>query len=382
MQGGLVARLRLHSSSVGCSAFHQCRCYSAQVLKGDALGPIHQDEHQSFRVRKHGKPLPLPPVLDPAVLSQRAQWQQTKAQPDVNSFTPFQKKLWENTYAHALASDVRQCRSTMILLPSALLVSLHPRPHPETSDPWLLPVNLTTTSKQLGPPLRFLGRRSVVAELGRKAGWKSGLNERFTQKLGRKIGKMVWREDMSDLILSLLQKNLLNKLRWHFRQPGRLLPCASPRPEDIDAIEELSCVLFFGSLKTGADAVHVQAQHIMREAESLTQEYSKILVKHLDPHRAKTTTHSAPFWYPGPLVPRLQPRLRFPPLELRTTDWKGRRVPVYSLLDLLGEDKLQELLQDSSLEGATCVGIRPGRHNVPVETLLLQLQAFLAVPGP
>jgi hypothetical protein len=88
-----------------CSSFFQNsvslqrRFQSTGVtLKGDLLGPVHKDAHQSFRERKHGKPLPLPPLLDEVVLAERSRWEQPKARPDVSKFTPFQKKLWENPY--------------------------------------------------------------------------------------------------------------------------------------------------------------------------------------------------------------------------------------------------------------------------------------------
>lgn len=81
----------------------QSRPYSTRdpVTNDDALeSTIHRDEnlHRSFRLRPGGKPLPLPPSLDPIVASERSQWEQTKKRPNVAEFTPFQKKLWENPY--------------------------------------------------------------------------------------------------------------------------------------------------------------------------------------------------------------------------------------------------------------------------------------------
>lgn len=74
------------------------RFYSAYAANADDLGPVVQDEHQSFRVLRDGKKLPLPPVLDPVVLSERSRWERPKEKPNVSKFTPFQKKLWENPY--------------------------------------------------------------------------------------------------------------------------------------------------------------------------------------------------------------------------------------------------------------------------------------------
>lgn len=98
MSGGWTRRLQSCLSFARSYSSTQCRLQSSTVLTGDQLGPIHQDKHQSFRVCKDGKPLPLPPVLDPVVLFERSRWEQTKAKPNVEKFTAFQKKLWENPY--------------------------------------------------------------------------------------------------------------------------------------------------------------------------------------------------------------------------------------------------------------------------------------------
>jgi len=84
--------------STAKSTVSQCRAYSTEVLRGKELGPIEQDEYQTFRVRKHGKSLPLPPALDPIKVEQKFKWQQTKKKPDVHNFTPFQKKIWKNPH--------------------------------------------------------------------------------------------------------------------------------------------------------------------------------------------------------------------------------------------------------------------------------------------
>jgi hypothetical protein len=102
----------------------QCRTYSAEVLKGGALGPIHRDEqkHQSFRVFKDDTKLPLPPLLDPIVVSERTRWQEPKAKPNIATFTPFQKKLWENPYgtlpAHNLSSQTERSLTSSQRTPS------------------------------------------------------------------------------------------------------------------------------------------------------------------------------------------------------------------------------------------------------------------------
>ena len=284
--------------------------------------------------------------------------------------------------AHALASPVRQCKITTMLYPSHLMVALHPRPHPETGDPWLVPVSLTTSTKHLGLPYHFLGRYTIAKGLADKDAWRRGMYHRLAAALGRKVGKVVWREDLADLVLSLLRKKLFNSLKWHFKRNGRLVTCPSPRSTDIDGVDDVSCVICFGSLKTQADEIQMRAEELEQRTDQLAKHFAKRHRDRLDPHDSKEVTHHPPSWWRGPVVPLLQLRTRFPELEFKTSGWRNSRVAVYSLTDLLGEESVKDLALGSKFDGERCLVVKRGRHNVPVELLLMQLQSYLAKPGP
>jgi hypothetical protein len=285
--------------------------------------------------------------------------------------------------AHALASPVRQCRALSILLPTAFFTSLHARPHPTTEDPWLLPISLTTDKAHLGPPYRFLGSRFVATQLGKKKAWTRGLYARMEEKLGATgIKSMVWREDMPDFILDMMQQQLIKKLSWNFGFRGRLTPVASPRAVDIDHVDKVSCVLIFGSLRTRADDFQDGTNNMAAELDKWTSYIAKSYASKLDPHAFPTVTHSSPSWFLGPLVAHLQPRLRFAELEFKTTIWRGNKVAVYSLTDLLGADKARALVKESKFAGEKSVVVKEARHNVAIELLLMRLQAYLARPAP
>ncbi|KAL1800713.1 hypothetical protein ACET3X_001055 [Alternaria dauci] len=389
MPGRWTCRPKPCLSPIRLSPRAQCRQSSAHVsgriLRGRDLGPTREDAHQTFRLRRDetAKELPLSPLLDPIVVDKRSRFEQTKERPKFAQFTPFQKKLWMNPFAHALASPVRHCRATVVVLPAAFLVSLHARPHPTTKDPWLLPVSLTTDNKHLGPPFRFLGRHLVAEHMGKKKVWERALYSRMTEKFGgHNLKKMVWREDMPNFVLEIMRKRAESKLKWNFGFRGRLIPVASPRTEDIEGVEDVSCVLIFRSLRTRADELQDQADRITTEVEKWSNYFTKSFEARLDPHAALEVTHPSPHWYTGPVISRLQSRMQFPELEFHTTVWRGKKVAVYSLTDLLGEDKAQELIQGSQYADERCVVIKAARHNVPVEMLLMQLQAYIAQPGP
>lgn len=272
----------------------------------------------------------------------------------------------------------------MILLPDAFLTTLHVRPHPTTNDPWLLPISLTNQKKHLGPPLRFLERRIVTSYLGKARSWSRALYPHMMNKLsGLGLKKMVWREDMPDLVCDLMQKEIVRKLSWYFTWKGALTPVSSPRQEDTDHVDDVSCVLAIGSLRTRADSLtNVDVRNVTLNLDSLASHIAKRYQKHLDPHASSNVTHASPPWYSEPLIARLKPRLRFPEPEFRTTYWRGKKIPVYSLTDLLGKDRVQQLMEGSRYQGARYLVIKQTRNNVPIGLLLMRLQAYVALPVP
>lgn len=191
---------------------------------------------------------------------------------------------------------------------------------------------------------------------------------------------------MPALLLELLQKRVVDKLAWWYKWQGRLVPVPSLFPSDLDEVEEVSCVLFYGSLKTRADEILAEVSAIVAEADKWSVYFRHGYGSYFDPHEKPKggmpkATHKPPMWY-EPLIPRLAARAQFPPLEFTTTKWRGRKVALYSLTDMLGEERARDLVAGTEYEGDRCWVMKRARHNVPVELLLMQLQGYLAEPGP
>lgn len=187
---------------------------------------------------------------------------------------------------------------------------------------------------------------------------------------------------MPEFILEMMRKRLVKKLSWSFGWTGRLTPVASPRTDDIVNVDHVSTILIFRSLRTRADDAQQRLEDIQMALEKWSSYFAKNFKTRLDPHASPNVTHTSPHWYTEPVVPRLQPRSQFPELEFKTTTWRGQTVALYSLTDLLGEEKARALIEGSRYSGESCVVLKRSRHNVPVEILLMQLQAYVAQPGP
>ena len=275
------------------------------------------------------------------------------------------------------------CPITHTRLPTAFLLSLHVKPHPETCDPWLVPVSLTpNASNSHGLPVRFVARHLFVSFLTRRNNWRRSLAFRLLEKLGSNLKKVVWREDMPTLLLTLLQQQALRKLRWHFTQPGRTLErCAGAHPAALDPLDDVACVLYLRTLRTRADELHAEAQKIVLEVEGKVGRLAKLMEKHQSP-AIQAMIRSPPHWWRGPLFPRLQPRLRFPPLAFQTAEYRGRRVAVYSLFDLLGEERVKELVAGTNFEDANCVVLKESRMIVSAQMALMKLEGYVAESGP
>jgi hypothetical protein len=189
------------------------------------------------------------------------------------------------------------------------------------------------------------------------------------------FSKIVWREDMPALLLSMLRKQLVTSLRWFFgRRSNFLVPCKSTSPVDLDGIDDVSCILYLHTLTTEVDRLHAEMLKIVLTVE---READKIAKRH-----RQTYSSSKKSSEPPPHVPRLKPSLRFPPLNFPTTRWRGQSVPVYSLFDLLGEDHMAELLKDTKFQDERWLVIRASRVTRAVQTRLLQLQVYCAKYEP
>jgi hypothetical protein len=109
--------------------------------------------------------LPTSPYMDPATISAKEKYRAPKPPPSKNP-TSFQKILAQNPYARALATPVRSCRATSVVLPRYFLQDFNLMLHPETKEPWWVPRSLARVHRGLLSEKEDADGEEAIAEDG------------------------------------------------------------------------------------------------------------------------------------------------------------------------------------------------------------------------
>ncbi|RDW83319.1 hypothetical protein BP5796_04810 [Coleophoma crateriformis] len=110
--------------------------------EADSSAPSQDGQASQVKPYKR-RPLPLSPLMDPDLIAARQKWTLPKAPPSKTP-TAFQKQLAKNPYAQALATPVRRCLLTNVVLPKYFLQEFNIMAHPDTKQPLYVPQNLTS----------------------------------------------------------------------------------------------------------------------------------------------------------------------------------------------------------------------------------------------
>ncbi|KAI1090755.1 hypothetical protein F5B19DRAFT_461510 [Rostrohypoxylon terebratum] len=211
--------------------------------------------------------LPLSPIMDPTYWEATRRHHVPKAKPGKPQ-NSVERQLRANPFAKALATPVRNCCMTRVRLPSFFLQNFNVVSHPESGNPWLIPVSLmpdeapakeepsaekileiqseenaqereeesenieskpgylqedrtsTTSSgneRIAGPSIYILGRQDLVSAFADKKSSFSGGPKRMlgsTPRYRNLTRNTVWRTDMDTYILDLMRKSIVSELLY------------------------------------------------------------------------------------------------------------------------------------------------------------------------
>ncbi|KAF2169530.1 hypothetical protein M409DRAFT_19943 [Zasmidium cellare ATCC 36951] len=212
---------------------------------------ISEDGSKTLRTRKYGnKSLPLPPIMDPIAIAGKQRHKQMKERvvKREDDLSEFEQKLRLNPFAHALATDIRQCRLTQALLPSHFLVPFAadiPAPD-EQRKPSLVPA---LRSKVQGKSY-IIGTREALENVSdKKSRWQVMLNEQVKACAVAAMGKQLthkdwsWDVDTPEMVLQQLREKAVESLKGCLgRQEGEdlLVQLSGDGPVERN---DLACIL-------------------------------------------------------------------------------------------------------------------------------------------
>ncbi|KAL1619234.1 hypothetical protein SLS54_006826 [Diplodia seriata] len=392
--------------------------------------------------------------------------------------------------AHALSTPVRADR-TSTALPAFFYLALHPTPHPETSESWILPLELsaaadpprkskstpndTESQRQRNNPSNAptayvaLRRQHLhnIRHVRKKDQWQQVVNTRVQVKMraaaeagriaaadknannndnddnddsggnddgdgdgdggggggsarhrrkkdqpnmrqhGHRVAQqtMIWREDLDGVVHALLQRVAYRRLDHAFSRPrgGGVLariptattatdPTASSLslPARLATLPDdtaVGAVLFLHPLTSPAvrDAAR-RVREALEHGDGLVEQLVKVREAAQRGRQEKKPPRVQGGWEVG--GPRVQPGVLYAPLGYAGVRYRvggqeeeegeEREVPVYDLAELLGEERLRELVAGTAWEGEAAVVLRGERSTtIGVHHALMQLQDYV-----
>jgi hypothetical protein len=210
----------------------------------------------------------------------------------------------------------------------------------------------------------------------KKNRWQLLLGNRLNARLASEnTKKLIWREDMSQLILSLLRTIVWRKLRPLLLNKGKDL---IEDAESVSDNESVACLMSVQSpfqesrrLNTILVSWSEMAEGIVEEVSAISKGIRNRLIA-----SGQLTDHD-----PWPPVPRLRSSFRYSPLDFDAVERGGRRVALYSLADLLGEDMATKLLQSTRYTDCSCLALKVSVQTRNAQVWMMRLQGYLAEEG-
>jgi hypothetical protein len=373
---------------------------SRSADKGDARSTEQKVEYglqkPPVSVAQHAerRELPTSPYMDPEYISAKEKYHARKPPPNKNP-TSFQKLVAKNPYAIALATPVRTCRVTSVVLPRYFLQDFNLIAHPQTKEPWWMPGSLArkfsprdgpesilepdeVENKEISSGKELNAKKLVTAEdtTPGKTGSAIGYSSEGRPLSTRHIGPCSYVLSREPVVAQFSRRESLGQqlntvFGGRLREQKSLLKVvrnARVRP-DIDAfmlellrrrvVEGLEYLVQLGS--------YVRPCCGWEDATMPSRQPGAIL-------------WVGPVLGQGPGDANNESQTGVPP-EFATVDIRNinkQKIPVYNLEVLLGRDHLQALREKSSIFERELLIIKHKRRAVDIQLLLWKLQGYVA----
>jgi len=306
--------------------------------------------------------LPLSPLMDPAYNAAKQRHHGVKAEVDQQQLSDFQKKLYKNPYALALATPVRECNASRLRLPKYFLQGYNlMKRNDQDEQAWWLP-------KDLGDRMTK-SRATKCAEQG------SALTADTSTSSPNKVA-----DQTSQSTSSATYKSNARGISVYTLSSQSFLRNMVKKSAFMRAFEDTQNANHLRSRQLK------RASNFRKDAESfnlelmrrrVVEDLSRLItlkrgyLTHINTDVQKRQIGA--FLYIGN-VPWRKPK------EFSTLDVGNAKIPVYDLTVLLGVQKLEGLKKafENRMFDKEMLGLRHKRMTVELQMRLWKLQGYLA----
>jgi hypothetical protein len=187
----------------------------------------------------------------------------------------------------------------------------------------------------------------------------------------RKRRELVWRNDMDELVLGLLQNAVIKSLKWGLQHPkAGLVARCDEGASGVESIDGVSCLVYRDIIKSCVD-LEAEVDRLVKDSHYFHDRVSSI---EAFGRRKRGMGNDSIQRHP----PALSVAYSHPPAPYPSAPYKDRIIPVYSLTDLLGKENMGELLKETSFESARAIVLKEGNLTTNAQMALLRLQEYLS----
>ncbi len=359
-------------------------------------GAAHDEIDPSSRtINTPAGALPISPLMDQSFLEARRRWKLPKAKSDPHRKTKWQRIMARNPFgrghsasiaslmranpptAQALATPPRQCDVTDVVLPRFFLQGFNLMKHPDSDDPWWVPLDLSPgqsspteeetcvpasgearddarPADSLAPSQQpvhnprpkggtgyILARQELLRALTSKQNkyyskQKRLLTKSRSTRLSTVLKRAVWREDMSDLVLELRRRRII---------------------EDV---------LYFSKLCEEADREYLAKCEAWGDFGGLTHRGCVLYLADGDSPITNGTSNET----------SAQPPARLSLMDIEGAKF-GSKLVVHNLDALLGKENVDSLRRRSGVIQTGSLFVLRGKRTLNLQLKLWKLQCYM-----
>ena len=303
--------------------------------------------------------------------------------------------------AHLLVAPVRLCHLSLTRLPSSFLLPLCVVADPEPPNPLtLVPLSLyassldprstTQAQRQQNNVHRKIYLMSRAPLIDYLAISPKEITAYASYTLGSK--NTILPPTISQVVETLLAESVLRALAWPFKRSNPKFAVPLPGgPETLKRVPGVAALLYFGRTLRTPQLIEIENE-IARSGADIEARVEKVMswFRSQNPHLKDG-------W---DVLPRANPRVRYPPLKIPTIEYQHDSqasleksenerceppnrysVPVFSMVDILGEVKAREVVTKTVFENEEWVVLKEGSASVSVLKSLLKAQWWAAEKG-